>query len=85
MIVSTVKGSPGLRPGRFLVGQLVREVTGWIVKFNCCRINEPTCNPIADAGNKVKSLHIACTITNAVAFILSIVDFKHGEIPKIRG
>lgn len=48
-----------------------------VVQFDSRRLHEPTCNPVADAGNEVESLHITVALALASHAQLGIVYLKH--------
>lgn len=74
------EGSPGLRPGRFLVSQLIAEMASWIIQLNGCGLHEPSCNSIAQAANEIEGLSVTGTLATTCCAQLGIMDFIHGRL-----
>lgn len=76
-IIVLHEGSPGLRPGRFLVSQLIAEMAVWIIQLNSRGLHEPSCNSIAQTANKIEGLNVAATFATTCCAQLGIVNIIH--------
>ena len=79
MIFSNVKGSPDLRPGRFLVEKLVAQEPFRVIKLNCCWLHQAAGDTVLDATDEVECLHIALAFAFTRYTQLGVMNFKHDD------
>jgi hypothetical protein len=87
-VVSSIQTSknPSLSAGvRGLVEKLVAQMPFWVIQLDSCGLHEPTSNAVLNEANEIECLNIVVRKAHPVLTELGIVDFKHDEIPRLRG